>query len=724
MAHCRSCETEYEAANQHSQCPKCGKALGTKEQDSDTLPKFVKWVMDWETHTQDAREESERDHDYYHGHQWTPEEVEVLNQRGQPVVTKNRIFKKVNFLLGNEIRNRTDPKALPRTPAHDHDVDAITDAIRYVVDDNDFDQIASRAWSNQLIEGYAGAVVEHEVLPTKDIEVRIRRVPWDRLWFDIHSREADFADAAYLGITTWYHLDDAIAEFAKHPHAVEDAVEIIEGAVGEWNDDNDTLGDKPRWVQGTGADKRVRVEECFYRTTDEQGQTQWMTCRYVRNNFVIEPRLTGQLDLEGRNVCPLLMTSAFVTRDGVRYGLVRHMISAQDEINKRSSKMLHHLSTDRMTFEEGAVADIDEARNERAKPDGVVQVQRKALAEGRILFEKGLDMAQGQSQLLQEAKLEIDTIGPEIPQIGSVGANASGRALQQRQQIGSLELAPLEDNHRRWKRQIYEHCYLRIRQYWRAEKWVRVRDDVEKTGYRFVGLNRPMTKGERFRELIGQEVPPESALTAVGLQPMLLQQTAAQLSQSVQASGQQVPPEQMQALVLQAVGAHPLMRGQITASDVAGIDVDILIEESPDVSIIQQEEQEQLAALVPSFLQTKPEMASTLLEMVIEAGQLRAKRKLLDMMRKPPDPQQQQMQQAQAQIQMQQMQLSLAQMQAQVQALQSQAGLNQAKSQQAQADAAHTMAETQAIVPADSQLKQAQAMKAAADAGDKTGALR
>ncbi len=53
---------------------------------------------------------------YYHGKQWTESELRVLKRRNQPPTVKNRIRRKVDFLVGVEQRLRRDPKAFPRTP--------------------------------------------------------------------------------------------------------------------------------------------------------------------------------------------------------------------------------------------------------------------------------------------------------------------------------------------------------------------------------------------------------------------------------------------------------------------------------------------------------------------------------------------------------------------------------------------------------------------------------
>ena len=103
--------------------------------------------------TATARELAERDIDYRDGKQWTETEENTLKKRGQPVVTYNRIGRKVNFLRGLEAQTRKDPKAFPRTPGDDGAAQAATDALRYVCDDEDWDAKRSEAFDDILTPG-------------------------------------------------------------------------------------------------------------------------------------------------------------------------------------------------------------------------------------------------------------------------------------------------------------------------------------------------------------------------------------------------------------------------------------------------------------------------------------------------------------------------------------------------------------------------------------------
>src|SRR5690348_1602901 len=75
---------------------------------------------------------------YYHGDQWTADELAVLRGRRQPPSTSNRIERKINAIVGLVERLRQDPKAYPRTPQHDAGADLASAVLRYSLDSNDW----------------------------------------------------------------------------------------------------------------------------------------------------------------------------------------------------------------------------------------------------------------------------------------------------------------------------------------------------------------------------------------------------------------------------------------------------------------------------------------------------------------------------------------------------------------------------------------------------------
>ena len=100
---------------------------------------LVRMFEESEDATYDARQLSERDRDYVDNKQLTSAEEAALKKRGQPLVVINRIKGKIEFLVGMEIERRIDPKAFPRTPAHEQDADGASQAMKYVSDEQRYD---------------------------------------------------------------------------------------------------------------------------------------------------------------------------------------------------------------------------------------------------------------------------------------------------------------------------------------------------------------------------------------------------------------------------------------------------------------------------------------------------------------------------------------------------------------------------------------------------------
>jgi hypothetical protein len=194
---------------------------------------------------------------------------------------------------------------------------------------------------------------------------------------------------------------------------------------------------------------------------------------------------------KGESDCELMFQSAYVSRDNDRYGLVRIMISLQDEINKRRSKALHLLSTAQIVMTQGAVADVERARREAARPDGVIVVNpSNGPLNDSFSFNTRTDLAVGQVQLLQESKNELDQIGPNATMMGEKAKGssaASGKAIIASQQGGMMEVGDLLDNLRHLDMRVFRAVWNRIRQFWTAEKWIRTTDDERNV--KWVGMN-------------------------------------------------------------------------------------------------------------------------------------------------------------------------------------------------------------------------------------------
>lgn len=575
--------------------------------DQDALTQLVQWFEAADQSTVESRGFSERDRDYYDHKQWTEDEENTLKMRGQPIITSNRIKPKIDFMLGLETQRRTLPRGFPRNPGDEDGANAVTDALRYVCEENKWDRTRSACFSNLLIEGTCGVDVTVRKMKNGDHKVEIAQIEWDRQWYDPHSRKRDFSDAKYLGQDIWMDADDAISKW-------QDAEKFINSTIsGEATTQGNTFDDVPRTRWADPKRKRVRISECW---SHEDGKVFYSV---FTKSGVLKRTESTYKDEEGEQDSSFVFGSCFVDRDGNRYGIVRGWISIQDEINKRRSKALHILSVNQTIGEKGAVDDVNEAKKQLAKPDGHVEITPG------MKFEK-LDssrMAADQFQLLQESKNEIDAVAVNAALSGNENRNMSGRALMARSEQGLAELGPVYDAMNQFQHDVYRKVWNRIKQFWTAEKWIRITEDDNNV--KFVGLNQPLLLWE-------------------------------QMIEQAKKQGQQVTPEMEQ----QAKSNPALQQVVGVRNNVAELDVDIEIADTPATASLQIEQFEAITKMAQSGMQFPPEI-------IIEASNLRNKDKILKMMNGggdiPP----------QVKQQMQQMQEALQQMQQALQEAQAQA---------------------------------------------------
>lgn len=564
-----------------------------EQQEAEYLQLLVNYYEDYVDASFEARELSENDRNFYDGNQWTSDEIDALKRRRQPIITINRIAPKINALIGIEMQMRTDPKAFPRTPVHDKDAESVTDAIRYVCDNNDWDQKRSDGRENMYIEGVCGYEIAVEAVRNQP-EIKINRLHWDRIFYDPHSREKDFSDAKYKGIVIWMDLDDAMIEFPGYE-------EQLERTVADSTSLDYTFDDKPTIMWGDRNRQRVRIcQICFLH------KGVWKTATYTRGGLLSKVTPSPYKDENGEPMCNIELQSAFVDREGNRYGVMRNWISPQQEINKRRSKSLHLLSVRQTQAEAGAVTDVKTMKAELAKPDGHVETVPGKKID---VLDTG-DMASGQFELLAEAKQEIDAVGVNAALSGKESRDLSGKAIKQLAQGGQVELGPVFDAGKALDKRVYRQVWARVKQFWTGQRWVRVTDNQE--NLRWVQLNKRVTVRDVITEKFGH-----------------------------------VPPQYENDPRLDTVVRID--------NHLAQLDVDIIIDESPDVVTIQQEQFE----LVSEMFRAAPDKVP--FEAVVELSNLRNKESFLEKINGSKESQQ-----ANAQAQQQAQQLEMADKQADV----------------------------------------------------------
>lgn len=399
---------------------------------------------------------------YYHGDQWTEQEIAVLQRRKQPVVTSNRIERKINAVVGIVEKLRQDPKAFARTPQHEAGADVATAVMRFVLDRNNWNSKSSRNARLGAIDGIAGVEFDLEAGDHGDPDLGMHIVYADTFFYDPRSFDEGFTDARYMGIAKWVDVDQA-------KELIPDKAEEIDNLM-ESGSDLTTSADQDRervWVNTSL--KRLRLVDHWY---IHKGK--WCWTLYIGNTVMMQGQSPFH-DEKGKTFPRFLMFSANVDHDGDRYGFIRNLKSAQDEINMRRSKALFKLNARGIISEKGAVDDIEIARREAARPDMWLEKNPGLTIE----FDDAAKYNdfKGQLEMLQEAKGEIENFGPNPALIGQGLEDSSGRAIALLQQAGMAELGPYLSAYKNWKIRVYRCIWNIITEHWKAERWIRVTDD-------------------------------------------------------------------------------------------------------------------------------------------------------------------------------------------------------------------------------------------------------
>ncbi len=501
------------------------------------------------TDTADARTASERCRDYYDNKQWTEQEAKVLQSRKQAPIVVNRIKPKVEGLIGLYNLRKNDPKAYARTQKHEESSHVITDALRYVADNTDFDNTRLDIADNFFVEGYGGAIVDVKQ-KGDDVEISVDHIPWDRIYFDPHSRKKDFSDARYKGIIMWMYEDEAEEMFPDSD---------IDACVNQYAGADETFEDKPIWTDSRKG--RIRLALHF-----EVHKSVWNMSISCGDVFIVEPQVSTYLDDDGQPTCPIELISANIDRDNNRYGEVSGFLDQQDEINHRRSKFLHYLNS-RQTFgRKGSQPDINKLKRELSKPDGHIEFEGDQFGKDFGVMPQNQGAESGQFTLYQDAKAELDAVSINAQLSGDrQQGNLSGVAIGKLQQAGTMELNRQYALLAGFEKRIYRQIWWRIKQFWTKAKWIRITDDQD--NLRWVGFNTEITMQEALEEKINDESEPLH----------VRRQAAMFYTQMIQTND-----PQLQSIVE-------------VRNPVPELDVDIILNQSFDVVNAQEEQFQMLA---------------------------------------------------------------------------------------------------------------------------------
>ncbi|WP_233203404.1 portal protein, partial [Chitinimonas sp. BJB300] len=354
-----------------------------------------------------------------------------------------------------------------------------------------------------------------------------RHAPWREMLHDSASRRVDMSDWRYVIRQKW--LDTDVAELINPSRAFivhkstrdADALGSSLWFSDDFPDQDEQAG---HLADGVFARQRVRVFEMWYRVPARIKKVQggeFHGQEYDPANQVMRAAVEGELChiaeqqqmqvrlaifttagllYEGRspyrhNRFPYTLMAAYQrNRDGAYYGMVRGIRDPQDAFNKRMSKALYVLSTNKVVMERGAVKDKERLREEIARPDAIIEYE-----EGkRLELNVDRDLAAAHLQLADvDARMIQDVSGVTDENLGRKTNATSGVAIEARQDQGSMATSELFDN-LRLAFQFHGELQLSLMEQFATEqKQIRVTN--AKGGFEFQPINDGLPENNLVR---------------------------------------------------------------------------------------------------------------------------------------------------------------------------------------------------------------------------------
>lgn len=527
------------------------------------------------------------DCDFYDGLQWDPDDIETLKERGQWPLVFNLIKPVVDWISGTQKRTPMDWKVLPRHEQGGELAEVKTALMKYLGDVNNEPWAISQAFKESITAGIGW--LDNGVRGDQSEEpIYSACESWRNVLYDSSSQERDLDDARYLFRWKWVDRDIALALFPERQSVIEQAtqksVSLITGGLDEQGEEFWYLGqamggdpdhiksfDRRSFVSDTAylnyQRRRVRLIEGWYKAPKRaqvmrglgplHGQVfdesdpamraavdQGMVSLFDTMTFEMRCAVftEGALLWAGpspyqHNRFPLTPIWCFRRgRDNAPYGVIRQLRDPQEDYNKRASKALWLLSTNRVIMEEGAVDDVDELREEAARPDSMIVHKRGYQIELR----SDASLAQGQFELMERDHMHIQSSSGVTDELLGRKTNAvSGKAIEARQAQGSVTTAEIFDN-LRFAKQLHGQKLMSLCEQYMTEPRV-IRLTGGKGQIEWLNINQPVEQPDGSVRFVN-DITDEQADFVVSEQDYHATTRAAMFEELMAMSGK-LPPE-------------------------------------------------------------------------------------------------------------------------------------------------------------------------------------
>ena len=469
------------------------------------------------------------DEDIYDHNQWTEAELRVLEQRGQAPLVFNLTQTSVNWVLGSQRRATMDYKILPRLKDGQQAAESKSQLLKYLADANRSEYEYSAAFADAVKAGI-GWMETGQGSVEDATTVFDRRESWRNMLWDSTSQRYDLTDARYLFRSKWMDLDTSSALFSDRVATLRTAAHDTSRGFYASDDFGDDAMDfkEEQYVNASGTPTgntqgqgmvrpRLRVMEGWFKKAlpavpvmkggqfhgelfDEWSEGHWTDLKDQRATLALRPREVVHVAIMCESGLLMVRESPYRhnrypftpvwgyrrARDGMPYGIIRGMRDINRDLNKRASKSLHLLSSKTIIAPAGSFEDLDETRDEVARPDAIITY--KPTAGPPPVMSTDTNLAAAHMELMsRDAQMLQQVAGVTDENMGRQSNARSGKAIIARQDQGQLATSHFSDNLRQSRAIHGEKLLINVEQFMTEKEQFRVTDS--RGNAKFLQLN-------------------------------------------------------------------------------------------------------------------------------------------------------------------------------------------------------------------------------------------
>lgn len=494
-----------------------------KAEEADFAKKqFAHYVRARDNGHEDYIEIAKRCDAFYRGSQWDAEDVATLDDQGRPALTINTILPTINAVIGEQSTRRADVQFKPRGSGMQDVADVLTKVYGQIADNNKLDWVESTVFSDGLIQdrGWFDVRIDFD----DHIQGEVRVISKDPLDILIDPDAKDYDPKSWNEIfeTKWMSLDE-IEELYGQKKA--DQLRIISengSSLGHdsmeyeetrYGDTEDTFFGQEYAADPENARtlRRIRViERQHYKLKDCTFYIDPVTGdeRPVPYNWS-KKKQTGFADQYGLLIAKKKkrMVRWSVTADttvlhddwspyshftlvpyfpyfrrGRPFGMVRNLLSPQEQLNKISSQELHIVNTTANSgwvVEGGSLSGMtaDDLEEHGAETGLVLEYNRGSTPPAKI---QPNQIPTGLDRIAMKAANNIKAIsGISDSMLGTDSPEVSGVAIQAKQNRGAMQIQVPLDNLQKTRLYLAEKILNLVQMYYTEERIVQITDEED-----------------------------------------------------------------------------------------------------------------------------------------------------------------------------------------------------------------------------------------------------